>query len=93
MKGTLYIAGQKKPVADLTCDVFEFTDNHGSGDRYRVNYEYVKRHQKVRIELHRETPLRLELEDGRKAAVTVQWESTTPAGAALGVFRVHGNFS
>ncbi|MBK7202706.1 hypothetical protein [Candidatus Amarolinea dominans] len=41
-------------------------------DRYRINYEYVKRHQKVRIELIRETPMRLGWEDGRRADVTVQ---------------------
>lgn len=93
MKGTLYISGQKKPVADLTCNVFEFTDNHQSDDRFRINYEYVKRHQKVRIELIRETALRLELEDGRKADVAVQWESTAPNGGQLGVFRVKGDFS
>ncbi len=92
MKGTLYITGQKKPVADLSCSVFEYTDNHQPGDRFRINYEYVKRHQKVRIELIRETPMRLELEDGRKANVTVQWESTAPNGGQLGVLRVEGEF-
>ena len=93
VKGTLYITGQKKPVADLTCEVFEYTDNHRPGDRYRINYEYVKRHQKVRIELIRETPMRLELEDGRRADVTVQCESTAPNGGQLGVLRVKGDFT
>ncbi len=93
MKGTLFIAGQTKPIADLTCQVFEYTDNHNPQNRFRVNYEYLKRYQKVRIELIRETPLRLELEDGRKANVTLQWESTLPVGGQLGVLRVQGEFS
>ncbi len=93
MKGTLYVVGQKKPVADLNCTIFEFTDNHASEDRYRINYEYDKRLRKFPVELRRETPLLLQLEDGRQAKVKVQAESSTPSGVAIGVFRVEGGFT
>lgn len=93
MKGTLYVVGQKKPVADLNCTIFEFTDNHSPEDRYRINYEYDKRLSKFRAELRREVPLLLQLEDGRQVSVKVQAESSTPAGIAIGVFRVEGEFT
>lgn len=93
MKGTLFVVGQKKPVADLNVTIFEFTDNHTPEDRYRINYEYDKRLRKFHVELRRETPLLLQLEDGRQARVKVQSESSTPSGVVIGVFRVEGGFS
>jgi hypothetical protein len=35
----------------------------------------------------------LRLEDGRQVNVKVQAESSTPAGVAIGVFRVEGDFT
>lgn len=93
VKGTLYIVGQKKPVADLNCTVVEYTSNHAPEDRYRINYEYDKRLSNFRVELRRDVPLLLQLDDGRQASVSVQAESSTPSGVILGVFRVKGDFT
>ncbi|MCS7219718.1 MAG: hypothetical protein RML36_12405 [Anaerolineae bacterium] len=87
MRGELFLPKDTKPAAVLEC---QFTEYRRPGDRdhsVRVLYTCQERLRKG-LELYRDVPLRLRLEDGRELSVLMQYEAITPDGRIVGVLRV-----
>lgn len=94
MKATLYMTGKQDPVAVLDeVQVVEMNDNHKEAP-FRVNFTSKQLNAgKTMIELHRDTKMRLRLDDGREANVLLQHSSLDSKGNAVGVLRVLGALS
>jgi hypothetical protein len=92
MKASMYLPGEDQPVAVFDeISVVEMNDNHRLSP-IRVNYKSRELNSsKVMLERHRDSKMRLELEDGRKADVLLQHSSLDMDGNAVGVLRVLGD--
>ena len=93
MKATLYMQGQRDPVAAFDeVNVVKMNDNHNAFP-YRVLYKAVQLNAgKTMLELHRDTRMTLQLDDGRDCGVLLQHSSIDMEGNAVGVLRVLDNF-
>lgn len=91
MKATLYMTGKQDPVAILDeVQVVEMNDNHRSAP-LRITFSSKQLNAgKTMVELHRDTKMRLRLDDGREASVLLQHSSLDSKGNAVGVLRVLG---
>jgi hypothetical protein len=92
MKASMFLPGQDDPVAVFDeVSVVQMNDNH-SQSPYRINY---KSHQlnssKTMLERHRDSKMRLKMEDGSEADVLLQHSSLDMSGNAVGVLRVLGD--
>jgi len=74
----------------LDCQVSEYRQPGDPHHSIRILYTYQERPAKG-LELHKDAPLQLRLEDGRQAKVIMQHESVTPDGRIIGVLRVIGD--
>jgi len=92
MKGELFLPESDKPTAVLDCKIAEYRKPGDPDHSIRITYTYQERGKKM-IELHKDTPLRLRLEDGRETSVRLQYQSITPDGRIIGVLRVVGEWS
>lgn len=94
MKAMLYMAGNSDPVAVLDeVQVVEMNDNHREAP-FRINFTSNQLNAgRTMIELHRDTKMRLRLDDGREANVLLQHSSLDSKGNAVGVLRVLGAMS
>jgi hypothetical protein len=89
VKGELFLPKNIKPAAVLDCRIAEYRRSGDPHHSIRVLYTYQERPAKG-LELHKDVPLQLRLEDGRQAKIIVQHESVTPDGRITGVLRVIG---
>lgn len=91
MKAMLYLLNREEPVAIFDdVKVVEFNDNHTSAP-IRVYYKTRALNAgKTLVEFHRDEPLNLTLDDGRRGRVVLQHNSMDSEGNAVGVLRVVG---
>ncbi len=89
MKAMLYMPGREEPVAVFdNVQVMEYNDNHKHAP-LRVYYKSTRLNAgKTMLELHRDEPFLLRLDDGRSGKVRLQHESMDTEGNAVGVLRV-----
>lgn len=94
MKATLYMTGKQDPVAVLDeVQVVEMNDNHSAAP-FRITFTTKQLNAgKTMIEMHRDSKMRLRLDDGREASVLLQHSSLDSKGNAVGVLRVLGAMS
>lgn len=94
MKAMLYMPNRDEPVAVFDeVKVIEYNDNHTAAP-VRVFYKTVALNSgKIMLELHRDEPMTLHLDDGRKGRVLLQHNSMDTQGNAVGVLRVVGGLS
>ena len=92
MKGELFLPNKDKPEAILDCQIAEYREPDDPDHSVRIVYTYEKR-PKPGLELYKDVPLRLRLDDGRETSVILQHEATTPDGRITGVLRVVGEWS
>lgn len=87
MRGELFLPKDTKPAAVLECQISEYRRPGDRDHSLRVLYTYQERLKKG-LELYRDVPLWLRLEDGRELSVLMQHEAITPDGRIIGVLRV-----
>ena len=92
MKATLYMQGQKDPVAVLDAiQIVKMNDNHQKTP-YRITFSTPRLNAgRTMLELHRDERMRIHLEDGREASVLVHHSSMDSKGNAVGVLTVLGS--
>jgi len=93
MKATLYMPEQNDPVAIFDeVKIVKMNDNHVQSQN-RITYKSRRINaSRTMVELHRDIPLSLRLEDGRNCEVMLQHASMDQEGNAVGVLRVLGDF-
>jgi hypothetical protein len=91
MNASLFLPDREEPVAVLDdVQVIEFNDNHTAAP-VRIFYKSQKLNaSKVMMELRRDEPMTVRLEDGRSGRVVLQHTSMDTAGNAVGVLRLVG---
>ena len=87
MKAEIFLPKDKKPAAVLDCKVAKYRKPGDRDHSVRLFYTYEERLKKG-LELYKDVPLRLRLEDGREVSVIIQHESVTPDKRIVGVLRV-----
>ncbi len=87
MRGELFLPKEARPAAVLECQISEYRRPGDRDHSVRVLYTCQERLRKG-LELYRDVPLRLRLEDGRQLSVILQHEAITPDGRIVGVLRV-----
>ena len=94
MKAVLYMADNEEPVAVFdNVNIVKMNDNH-TREPYRIAYSSAKINAcKTMVEMHRDSKMKLELEDGRTCSVLLQHASMDSQGNAVGVLRVLGGLS
>ncbi len=89
MKAMLYMQGKDDPVAVFDeVNVIQMNDNHKVSP-LRITYKSQRLNAgKTMVEMHRDTKMKLKLEDGRNANVILQHSSLDQQGNAVGVLLV-----
>ncbi len=87
MKGEIFLPKDEKPAAVLDCKITKYRKPEEKDHGARIVYTYEERLKKG-LELYKDVPLRLRLEDGREVSVVIQHESVTPDKRIIGVLRV-----
>lgn len=93
MKAILYLPNREEPVAVFdTVNVVAFNDNHKANPT-RIAYKTASLNaSKTMLELYRDVPMTIRLDDGRAASVLLQHNSIDMQGNAVGILRVMGDF-
>ena len=93
MKAMMYMPGNDDAVAIFDeVTVVEMDDNHRLSP-IRISYKTNKLNaSKTMVELHRDSKMRIKLDDGREADVLLQHSSLDMEGNAVGVLRVLDGF-
>lgn len=95
MKAMLFLDRTDQPVSVLDdVKIVEYSStNHAGHSHTRVFYKTKNLNAtKTMIELHRDRPVVLKLEDGRTAKAFLQHSSIDMEGNSVGVLRVLGMF-
>ncbi len=89
MKATMYMSGKDEPVAVFDeVQIVTMNDNHKASPT-RIFYQSQRLNaSKTMLEMYRETPMLLKLENGRECSVLLQHTSLDMEGNAVGVLRV-----
>jgi len=89
MKAMLYMSEQDDPVAIFDeVQVVTMNDNHVKSQN-RITYKSRRINAgRTMVELHREQPMSLRMDDGRVCDVLLQHASMDQEGNAVGVLRV-----